>query len=102
MDNSFLKKRKERNMPKISISPITMCKMFFKEGVVFNNSNTLGVKRQDTKVGIISEFKEFSDGSVQITFLNERTLDAETWTIYKNGEYAKIVEYNKLILKTKK
>lgn len=92
----MLKKRKERNVPKRGVSPITMCQIAFKEGMVFNNTNILGLTRRNVEVGIRSEFKEISDGSVKITFLSKQTRDTESWTIYKDGEYAQIVGDNKI------
>jgi hypothetical protein len=93
MDSSFLKKREEKPKVKVQVKPITMCKMFFREGYTLNNSNLLGTPKPDFILGdnvVFIEEKNF----VHARFTNIANGIGNTWTVYKSGEYAKVIKNN--------
>ncbi len=85
----MLKLRNEK--PGLS-SHLIKCKKLFKEGVEFNNSNV--IVREVPNALIKENFKIFINGEdISINFKRSKIHDTqERWTLYSNGEYAKIIE----------
>lgn len=93
MESSFLKKRAERPKVKVQVKPLIMCQIFFKEGYILNNSKLLGMPKEDFVIGESLTFIE-EKNIVHARFVNKATGVGNTWTVYRNGEYAKIIKTN--------
>jgi hypothetical protein len=93
MDDSFLKKREERHKVKVKVKPITMCHIFFREGYILNNSNLLGTPKPNFILENNLTFIEEKD-FVHARVTNSETGIGNTWTVYRNGEYAKVIKTN--------
>jgi hypothetical protein len=91
MENSLLKKRAEKPKVKVQVKPLTMCKVFFKEGYVLNSSKVLETPKPDFIIGKDLTFIEEKD-LIHARFINKATGIGNTWTVYRNGEYAKIIK----------
>lgn len=93
MENSVLKKRKERI--KAKASPLTICKIFFREGDVLNNSKILGESVGDFTIGRDFKFNYVEEHDlIDIVFNTGIDQTINTWTVYKKGEYARVVKNN--------
>jgi len=93
LENSLLKKKKEKVVLKPLVKPITMCEIFFKKGYVLNNSKLIKSEKPDFVLGNELTFVE-SYNVVYAKFINDGSGIGNTWTVYKNGEYARIIKTN--------
>ena len=93
MESSVLKKRKERIKEKLF--PLTLCEIFFREGDVLNNSKILAESVRDFTIGRDFKFNYVEEHDlVNIVFKSRVDNITNTWTVYKKGEYARVVKTN--------
>lgn len=86
----FIIKKKKENT-NYNNNPLDVCKMLFKEGVIFSNENIIIDCKLPVKIGKITRiYYRYEIDEVILKFKNTNT--EFLFTLYKNGVYAKIIK----------